>query len=662
MSKNSISERAISLISSNELTKFTVSDSKHMLEVDARQEGFLSDEFQSDMNILLYCACANTWYYLVQELNPSYARSLRRALMTRGLIAVIRLASDASDQLLSSGSTTVVPFNSWVLPTQPDEWGRLIQTLRYPKRLSPLGCNELSTKAIADLQQLENRTKLLQRHERPLWLVKRCNAILEELFCDLRLQDLPNGSFSSGSAHIPLQGSSGVGFTSNNIAAKVSYLHKVDSGLFPGLTEPCYIPFDESVVIRDVPKNFKSRRIIAMPNARNAYHMQGIRSWIRRYYDSHFYDYHGCVIPLTDLISLGDQNRNRYLAALGSSDGSVATIDLTSASDSIACSLAMDILPKAVVKECMKYRNTHAYYPSPDGPSPQGTPYCKTPRLIQMWLTSGDPMTYDSESLIFVSVLLAAMELGWNYGLIDDPQKIHLVSSVGDDLTCPSEVAPLVVELLGKLGFLVNEEKSYLTCTALGQYRESCGLEALDGHDVSPMFYSRKTPDNRAELVASFCALQHRLYHHHQLACEWLTDMICALEPQMTTSKVGTDCDDLWETVDHPIKVEYDRSLLMRKRCTADELSKLELYTLRERHLVLSQEVVANVKSRINKWRFNVSVSSRVDYEGFLYQEFLRNGPNYACELDRLLGVSLPPVKYEQAVQPMESIWRRVFF
>jgi hypothetical protein len=61
-------------------------------------------------------------------------------------------------------------------------------------------------------------------------------------------------------------------------------------------------------------------------------------------------------------------------------------------------------------------------------------------------------------------------------------------SVYGDDIICPSEVDYLVRDILKSLGFVVNPEKSYNT----GSYRESCGVEYLDGVMINTIKHPRE--------------------------------------------------------------------------------------------------------------------------------------------------------------------------
>jgi len=84
--------------------------------------------------------------------------------------------------------------------------------------------------------------------------------------------------------------------------------------------------------ITTVPKNAKTDRIIAIEPTLNGYMQHGVGSLIRS--------------RLKRVgVDLNNQRRNQELALLGSVDGSLATIDLSAASDSVSTELVRRLLP-----------------------------------------------------------------------------------------------------------------------------------------------------------------------------------------------------------------------------------------------------------------------------------------------------------------------------
>jgi hypothetical protein len=80
----------------------------------------------------------------------------------------------------------------------------------------------------------------------------------------------------------------------------------------------------------------------------------------------------------------------------------------------------------------------------------------------------------------------------------------------GDDIIVPADEASAICKTLESFGFKVNSHKSFWT----GKFRESCGMDAYDGHDVTVTYVRRPLPADRADShgVASTVALANHFY------------------------------------------------------------------------------------------------------------------------------------------------------
>lgn len=147
----------------------------------------------------------------------------------------------------------------------------------------------------------------------------------------------------------------------------------------------------------------------------------------------------------TNLDTLADEHRRRI------ADDTVATIDLKNASDSIALSLVEFLFPKHVVDQIMNARS--AFILGPDGN------YHQARKVSSM----GNGFTFELMTLILTAVCRVL-----------DP----CASVFGDDIIIAKDKAPRLIELLNSVGFVVNEEKSFIE----GPFRESCGANYHDDH------------------------------------------------------------------------------------------------------------------------------------------------------------------------------------
>lgn len=159
-------------------------------------------------------------------------------------------------------------------------------------------------------------------------------------------------------------------------------------------------------------------------------------------------------------VDLSDQERNKLLAREGSITGALATLDLSSASDSISTGLVEHLLPEPWFELLSRLRT--------------GTVIDKdrVEKRLHKFSSMGNGFTFPLESLIFWALTRACC---------DDRE---IVSVYGDDIICPTHRVGSVLSVLTSCGFTVNKEKSFWE----GPFRESCGGDYLSGIDVRPCF------------------------------------------------------------------------------------------------------------------------------------------------------------------------------
>lgn len=161
-------------------------------------------------------------------------------------------------------------------------------------------------------------------------------------------------------------------------------------------------------------------------------------------------------------INLNDQSINRSLARVGSIDGSLATMDLSSASDSISAALVAEILP---VCWFTLLDSVRSHVTIIDGEEHRN----------EMFSSMGNGFTFELESLLFYLIVKAVCYFRGFRGI---------VSVYGDDIICPSHAFQDVEYVLGYLGFEVNTKKSFCS----GPFRESCGGHYWNGTDITPFY------------------------------------------------------------------------------------------------------------------------------------------------------------------------------
>lgn len=167
---------------------------------------------------------------------------------------------------------------------------------------------------------------------------------------------------------------------------------------------------------------------------------------------------------------------NRELCRRGSIDSSYGTIDSTSASDSIATSLCTwSIQNKTLLGLILATRSETSRLP--DGSVVK----------LRMVSTMGNGFTFPLETAIFSCAVRAVYRMKGLTPLCGDPATGANYGVFGDDIVCLTETFDAVTKLLVRLGFLVNEEKSFNT----GPFRESCGFDYFNGFNVRPIYVKR---------------------------------------------------------------------------------------------------------------------------------------------------------------------------
>jgi hypothetical protein len=161
-------------------------------------------------------------------------------------------------------------------------------------------------------------------------------------------------------------------------------------------------------------------------------------------------------------VDLRDQTRNQRLAKQGSITGALATLDLSSASDTVAYGLVLDLLPIDWVEFLSKVRSSRVKVPGGEV-------------ILQKFSTMGNGFTFALESLIFFALAKSCTE---------EVGSLGEVSVYGDDIIVPTEAFGLLQTVLEATGFLLNVKKSFST----GPFRESCGKDYYSGISVRPRY------------------------------------------------------------------------------------------------------------------------------------------------------------------------------
>ncbi len=195
-------------------------------------------------------------------------------------------------------------------------------------------------------------------------------------------------------------------------------------------------------------------------------------------------------------IDIRDQSHNQRLARYGSTSGYFGTIDLSSASDTVALGLCQHLLPEDWYELICDLRSATCLVAG---------------EVITLEKVSsmGNGFTFPLETLVFWAIAQSVSDTC--------SQKWRVVKVYGDDIIAPSEACSEICDVLQALGFTPNWKKSFWE----GGFRESCGADYLFGTSVRPVFVKGQL------LGADFFRL-HNFYQKRgdRWACAWLSNAI----------------------------------------------------------------------------------------------------------------------------------------
>lgn len=263
-----------------------------------------------------------------------------------------------------------------------------------------------------------------------------------------------------------------------------------------------------------VPKTLKTPRIIAREPTCMQYAQQAILEQIVESVNGH-------DIP-RQLISWKHQEPNQELALLGSSNGELATLDLSEASDRVSNEHVRQLLihfPSlaGAVDAC---RSRKALVPSGD--------------IIRLakFASMGSALCFPFEALVFTTVVFMGIERDLKRQITKKDVQSFLgsVRVYGDDIIVPVQFVSSVISSLESFGFKVNRSKSFWT----GKFRESCGKEYFDGHDVSIVKLRKILPTSRkdAREINAFVEFRNHLYRAgYWKSIRWIDKQIERLIP-----------------------------------------------------------------------------------------------------------------------------------
>lgn len=294
-------------------------------------------------------------------------------------------------------------------------------------------------------------------------------------------------------------------FDPSNYSVSKTFERNFPLGEFFFNSEESYLNFDKEVKISvqsepvrvvPVPKTLKTPRIIALEPVAKQYMQQALKSLVVDEIERN---------PLTlGHVNFTDQSINRELALKNSITGQFATLDVTAASDSVHKFLVRKMLlaNPSLARLVFLTRSTKA--------SVEG-------KVIKLnkFASMGSALCFPMEALAFfilciTSRLLRQRNSQTHISYADVFTASRDIYIYGDDIIIPVDEVEAAVNLLAEFKLKISIPKSFYK----GKFRESCGMDAYNGEDVTPTYIRQKFPSckKNAKGLISFVETANQFY------------------------------------------------------------------------------------------------------------------------------------------------------
>ncbi len=441
---------------------------------------------------------------------PSYAKALDRALTSSATFDPIGLTTDARGYPKLFGFLFERVFDSvpsdgvYVLTVKAEMH---IQALRHLRQLCiylyklELTYDKTTTKAVID--QFVAVDRELPEMEGLSTDGKAILGIARNLATDVFGRfDHRDISPRHGPGKVAT-GESGVGKTAftrlyKTLDVEYPFTEYFMSGLNHIADEPDYIEGATEVAqavakVALVPKDSRGPRLISMEPLELQWIQQGLMKAITPLLESH---------RLTKgHVNFTDQEINQRLALEGSRTGKWATLDMKEASDRVSLDLVKELFSHCPCLAGFLACRSEATR-LPDG----------TIMPMKKFAPMGSALCFPVESFVFYALSVGVLVhiLGWTRRRARKAIYVY-----GDDLIVEAATVAALTHHLPEFGLMFNLAK----CCSSGLFRESCGCEAYNGFDVTPVRLRKQlrlprafTAHLGAVTIASTVAQSNRLH------------------------------------------------------------------------------------------------------------------------------------------------------
>lgn len=251
---------------------------------------------------------------------------------------------------------------------------------------------------------------------------------------------------------------------------------------------------ERPVKVTLVPKTLKTPRIIAIEPTCMQFMQQAIMERIVKCLETDN--------TVRGMVGFQDQTPNQRMAKKGSIDGSLATIDLSEASDRVSnqhVRVMVESFPW-LAKGLDATRSRKADVPG------------KGVIRLAKFASMGSALCFPIEAMVFTTIVIMGIQHSQRRQFTRNDIKSYSgkVRVYGDDIIVPVDSLSHVVGMLEAFGLKVNYGKTF----GIGRFRESCGRDYYSGTDVTPVRVRHVFPSRRGQVteVIAAVSLRNRLY------------------------------------------------------------------------------------------------------------------------------------------------------
>lgn len=252
-----------------------------------------------------------------------------------------------------------------------------------------------------------------------------------------------------------------------------------------------------------VPKDSRGPRLISMEPLEVQWIQQGVKDKLYRLIESH---------PLTrGQVNFTDQTVNQDLARSASFDAGWATMDMQEASDRVSLALVRRLLGDSPLWDALEATRSKETL-LPDG----------SRMVLKKFAPMGSALCFPIEALIFWAMSVVSLRMHSSYSLRFASKLVYVY---GDDIVVPIGFHEQIRADLERYSLLFNEDKC---CTSPKPgFRESCGVDAFLGEDVTPIRVKRLITDNPNHWLASYVDQSNLFYMRGYQGVADVMESIC---------------------------------------------------------------------------------------------------------------------------------------